>query len=219
MKTLLKYARFSLPLAVFLLSCGLLFSQTMSIIGGISNNILVVTDNFTRANSGTLGANWTGSCCGFNQLQIVSNQANTITTAFGLDMYSATTFSPNQFAQVTLVNLASSDQAVQVRSALATNDSYACGRRALIDASNYVLYKEVANVLTQIGTTSSIGVNGGDVVRLSANGTHIFCTINGVTPAALSVTDTSQTAGYPGLRAHDVSGTTPVFSNFSAGNL
>lgn len=192
----------------------------MSVIGGPSNNILVVTDNFTRANAGNLGGNWTGACCGFSsQLQIVSNQANTVTTGFGIDVYTATTFSPNQFAQATIVNLASSDQAIQVRSSSTTNDSYLCGKRSAIDASNYVLYKEVANVLTQIGSTSSIGVNGGDVVRLSANGTHVFCTINGVTPAALSVTDTSETSGFPGLRAHDVSGTTPVFTSFSAGNL
>lgn len=164
-----------------------------------------VSDNFTRANSGTLGANWSaalGLAAGFG---ISSNSAIETNAGVGPDaaVWTANTFGPTQFSRATIRNPGSAfDEQVMVNALVASSNTYVCGLRTAVDATHYMMGKIITGAFTQLGSTSSVTVTDGDVVEMQHGAANaISCKANGVVVVG-PVTDAALSAGSPGIRGN-----------------
>jgi hypothetical protein len=201
------------------MASGLLCAQNAAFFGSnaATGTLLLVSDNFTRTNATTLGANWTDSLGNTNSLAISSNTAIAHVAAGSSEIWTANSFTANQFSKATFTTLGDADIQVMVRTLAATANGYACGRRLALSGSGYyVLFKLVSGTLTEIGIPGVNFVTAGDVVYLSAVGTTITCNVNGV--PQLTGTDSSLSSGSPGLRLSYTS-TNGAFTLWSGGNL
>lgn len=186
--------------------------QISSHIGG---NTVVATDDFNRADSGSLGSNWTNAINGY---QITSNIANP--TAFGdrsFSYWSHDSFNDNQYSQaVASVNPYLTAVAVRVGgSGAATRGYYAmCGG----GTTGMGLAKTFnVGVLSQLllGSNASASCVAGDTIRIEAQGTTITAYLNGV--QVIQVTDSTYTSGSPGI--HGSYTGFDEWDNWEGGNL
>lgn len=187
----------------------------------------IITDDFNRANSTGLGANWTNTTNGFN---VASNQASSSGVALG-DQFSVFTGASwtggnDQYAEAQIITKASSkDASIVARGSSSAvtgyffeiNDNDAAV--ALGSSMRCALYKVVAGVFTLLGSTSSFTVSTTDTLRVDANGTSITAKLNGVTKFG-PTTDSGIASGKPGFDG----GNSPnsgniVFDNFAAGDF
>jgi len=177
------------------------------------------TDNFTRTNSGTLGANWADSLGNTTPCQILSNTAaNTSGGGVCSEVYNAETFNNDQYVQATFSNVTTSgtaDIAVMIRTAVASANGYACGLRTALDGTHYVMWKLVSGSLSQIGVASSTVVANGDVVKFQVVGTTLNCYANGSLVLG-PLTDSALSSGYPGLRGNNSLSGYSMWTLFSA---
>jgi hypothetical protein len=175
------------------------------------------SDNFDRADSSTLGANWTEPTTGTsNSFAIVSNQAQTPASTGTGALWSATTFTATQFSKVTFVNIASTYQMVTVRHASGVETYYAGGRNSsdFVD-SKYHIWKVVSGTNTSLAVTASQVAAAGDVVELDVSGTNLTLIVNGIT--ILTVSDSAIASGQPGMVARH-SAALVVFDDWSGGD-
>lgn len=182
---------------------------------GNLGGLLLVSDNFTRANSGTLGANWSDALGNTLPWSIISNQAGTPGGPVQ-EYWSANAFTNNQFSKATFTTMiASANEEVGVRMSAVAGTTYLCGYRQSVDAVNYVVRKLVAGTQTVLSDTSTV-VTLNDVVEIDAVGTTITCKVNG--SSIFSGTDSSIASGSAGIIANST-GSTALMSNWSGGNL
>jgi hypothetical protein len=129
--------------------------------------VATVSDDFNRADSTTLGSNWTGTWAG----QIVSN-AITLYGSGGGNYgagWNADTFSGNQYAQITIVQLPTNEYAAGVAirgssdSNLAGGFCYGC----CVRSDGAVRLVRNASV---VYTSSAGAFSNGDVLRLEDRG-------------------------------------------------
>jgi hypothetical protein len=167
-------------------------------------------DNATRAN-GAIGANWTFTNNGIN---ISSN--NFVGTASTNDVayWSASSFSPSQFSQVTLTALNGTTDfpgvAVLVSGSGGSTQGYSC----IENTTNIYLQKISGTTNTALTSAATSGAVG-DILRLEAtSGGALTCYKNGV--STLTATDTTYSSGQPALFLF---GTTATSKNWSGGNL
>ena len=155
-----------------------------------------VTDDFNRANGG-LGANWTNDGGVGGTWQIVSNAAvgGLVDNNEARATYTADTFENNQYAEITVTAIPSSDGpggGPSIRMASNTAGGYS------VYATTTTLY------LSEAGgpdlDTYSHTLAPGDVIRIESSGTSITGLLNG--SPVLSGTDGTYTTGYPGLIAY-----------------
>jgi hypothetical protein len=189
-------------------------TQTLPDVTGIfpvSSYVNSAYDNATRAN-GAIGSNWTVQQNGLN---IASNQIQgTSSGASNSGFWNPNSFSPVQFAQVTItaLNGASDFPGVTVLSTGtgASSTYYDC----VENTTNIFLQRVVNAATTNLTSTASAGTVG-DILRLEvAPGGVLTCFKNGA--STLTATDTQITSGSPGLL---ISGSVATEKNWSGGNL
>lgn len=199
--------RFRFPLLGLLLIC--VFSAT------VIWAAYPGTDNFTRANSGTLGANWTATS---DNWSISANTAVATTNGvYTISAYSAESFNNDQTTTVTVAN------------AQTTTFLGPCVRLSLVAASGYCVVDRgtsggnstVSKFTTGTRADLCTSTNpdpyvNGDTMTLQVVGTTLTYTHNGSTVAGcLAFTDATYASGAPGMIAFN-NGTSPTVTLFSA---
>jgi hypothetical protein len=187
----------------------------------------IVSDNFTRANAATLGANWTGNYFSSPTLSedfaIASNRATTNTDArdfSGFYSGAAWTGGNDQYAEITVqTKAAASDCGPTVRGATAAQTFYTCDinnadTAALGSTMSVEVYVVSAGSFTLIGSTVNMVVSAGDVIRVEAQGTTIRGLVNGV--QKVSGTNSTLSSGKVGMQCWEGIST---FSLFAAGDF
>ncbi len=157
--------------------------------------MILASDDFNRADSATLGANWTALA---GTAGIVSNQCDSKTfdgSGRCVQFYSAITWPDDHYSEVTLGSVAASaSPGPMVRVASGALTYYICFCNTVSDLN---LASVVAGAFTGIGTLPVFNV--GDVVRLEAAGSTLRVYQNSA--VVLTVVDTSITSGSAGLNA------------------
>ena len=174
----------------------------------------LATDTFTRADSGTLGANWT-TLAQWSNLGITSNQCKaSVSTPDCVGAYTgAGAIALNMYAQCLLATVAL-DGGPCVRMNPTSNDLY------LLDTGPTTcdIYKHVAGTWVLLSTVSTTWASN-DVAYLEVQGTTIVSKQNGTLRNSLTDTaiDGSTVGGpYAGLYG---GGATIVFDTFEVGNF
>lgn len=170
------------------------------------------TDDFNRADSGTLGSNWT-KLSSFSDLRITSNQCKASVAGDNVDAYTGFgSVDLDQYSQCKVATVAS-DGGPTVRSNT-TSTFY------LLDtaATSFRLYKCVSGSFTVLDNVT-VTLNANDTAYIEAHGTTLTTkqnssVVNQITDSAI---DGSVTGGrYPGLHAFDQS---IVYDDFAMGDL
>lgn len=153
------------------------------------------SDTFQRANGG-LGANWTAwSWSGAVPAQIASLAATGGSGTTSGDYWSASSFTPNQVAQVTVgvVPPSGSWTGVTVR-----QTGTGTGYLGLWFQGQFFLFNENGTGgPPQIGSAVSGTLSPGDTIAISAIGTTITVLHNGT--AVITATDSTYASGNPGI--------------------
>lgn len=166
------------------------------------------SDDFNRADSGTLGANWNGGC------QISNNRATGLTGgAFNADWWTANTVAADQFSQCEMSGGANADNA-------------AAGR--VQDASNFYMHYNAGSGGTYIfkrvgGSFSSLASFGGtivvnDLLKIVCNGTTLQAFVNGTQVGSDVTGQTDFATGQPGIVCFGNSTSSGV-DNWQGGDL
>lgn len=180
---------------------------------------VLAQDNFNRANSGSLGANWTTGTA-LSAPGILSNAFATQGASDHGAFYNAITWPNNQYSQVAAVVNATSfntDGAPLARMASGAWTAY------LWDISNVPqgkLFKVVATAFTGISTATNLTCNAGDTVRLETQGTTIRGLVNGSVISGQSQTDSAISSGSAGVFFSSATATTTAWwDNFEGGDF
>lgn len=151
------------------------------------------SDDFNRADSGTLGANWTNVTG--SSWSIVSNQAVGPGSA-SATVYNSACSAADNFSQG-YVPTFSGTQHFIARSVSSGSEN--CYSFRIGTDGSVILYKAVSGTFTSIGTVSS-SASTTNPYKLTCAGSTITCFYNGTN--ILQVTDTSVTTGlYVGFRS------------------
>lgn len=159
----------------------------------------LASDNFTRANSGSLGANWTTNTFDSSQqFAIIGNTAQPDSLFSDLsDAYSAWSGGNDHYSEVTF-NATAADGAGTGSGANCREITTAATYYRLIgNASGYELIKKVAGTVTSLSSGTGTTFAANDVLRLELQGTTWRLKKNG-TQFATS-TDSSISTGVPGV--------------------
>lgn len=181
---------------------------------------VLASDDFNRANSATLGANWTtlGTA---SSMGVGGNQAENSTSAQrNANYYSAITWPDDHYVQSTFVALGSRTNMVLARNTPgASRNFYGAGQ----DFNNHGgatttarLVKHVNNTPTSLGATV-LSLAAGDTVRIEAQGTTIRMLVNSST--IHSVTDSAHSSGSAGIYGDDGSSGTNLQDNWEGGDF
>lgn len=173
----------------------------------------LASDDFNRADSGTLGANWTVQS-GANDLRIVSNQADADADPCQ-DYYNAVTWPNNHYSQVTVKTPIGVGGGKGFGPSIRLSSIANTGYHSLGNDAGTDLYLAVAGVYTLLGHSGTVVVNN-DVLYLEGNGTAVVLKLNTVTK--ISVVDATIAAGNAGLIGAISSGE-PKGDNWSGGSL
>lgn len=166
-----------------------------------------VSDNFTRADSSSLGANWTS--IGDNGGSIVSNQLTLTTVAqSSASMWNAGGISSaDHSSKVTVAawNLTADYQLLTVYArATAGNNNYRCE----VDSDgDWWLSKNIVGSVTDMASGAGLSLNAGDTLEIRCLGTAISAYFNGVLLA--STTDADIATGAPGFKLRKDTGSAP----------
>lgn len=175
----------------------------------------LATDDFNRANSGTLGANWTN--VGQFDLAIVSNACHGNASGDSANSYTGVgAVNVDQWAQCTTVN-AQNDGGPTVRGTAVSNTTF-----YLSDTQNLGtidIYKCISGAFTLISSISGTWA-AGDIAYIEVRGSQIIAKQNGVTRHNFSNTaiDGTTVGGhYPGLFIALANGL--ILDNFAMGDF
>lgn len=180
---------------------------------------VLATDNFVRADAGTLGANWIAGLGGVGTgWAIASNQALAATTSpICMGCYSAVAAPNDGYAEVTVGTLLenNTDQGVgpMYRASRTVQTAYFVQGNTV----QARFYKVVNGTFTQLGVDGP-AVTTGDVIRITVSGTTITITQNGIVTMGGPVTDASIASGDAGMFGAPSSGNNTV-SLWSFGDL
>jgi hypothetical protein len=160
----------------------------------------MASDSFTRADSGTLGANWASQTA--STMAIVSNQAGGASANVHTDYYSAETPSNDQYSEATISGLGGSSYiGVAVRCSTSAQTSYAL----IVQPDGTALVRRtVAGTEADLATLGSAGFVNGNVARIEITGTTLVCKKGGV--QIDSRTDENIASGRAGLWAYGTGG-------------
>lgn len=186
-----------------------------------------VTDDFLRADSGTLGPNWTRNSTG--DVGIVNNQAkfNSGAAGFLMSTYTGVTWTADHYAQVKLITLASTkDMGCVVRGG-GTSDANVTGYYFVVNDNDAAvtlgssiqcgIYKLAGtSSATLVGANFTLTLNANDVIYLQAVGTQLVAKVNGATQQ--TTTDATYATGAPGIYISG-SGTTCTLDDFAAADI
>ncbi|MGW0837586.1 hypothetical protein [Streptomyces prunicolor] len=167
------------------------------------------SDDFDRADSTSLGANWVEVS---GDWSIISNQLSSGNAGGTIILRAAGVMSGNDhYAQVTMAATAAVSHGLWIRG----NSNISQGYLFRNDGSSWNLFYVVGGSFTVIGTYAAAAV-AGDVAKLQAVGSTITAYVNGV--QRVSVTDTNVPTGTGvGLRAESVAALR--FDDFTAADV
>lgn len=177
------------------------------------------SDDFNRADAGTLGANWqqTYSESG-GVIALVSNQAkstNQNNGAMAVVKTAVGTWPSNQASQVTFISITGAYQMNLI--VRATQASPLSAYFAIIDGVNWTIYEFTAGSGATLTNGTTTAPSNGDIYRFEASGTSLTLKRNGSTIG--STTDSTTTTGNPGFGLYTATTATVVIDNFSAEGL
>jgi hypothetical protein len=170
-------------------------------------------DEFNVNYGTSLGpCNWTNFIGNFE-----TNGINAFPGAVGqnLSFWKETTFSPDQFAQVTIAAYGGDTPGIVVRISPSGDASYAMVGDA--SGGTITLYQTVAGVGTAIQTVSGLTLVDGDVYRLQIIGSALQMFLN-TAQIGTTQTDTAVTTGQPGIFVNDIA-SPALLDNFIADNF
>jgi hypothetical protein len=167
------------------------------------------TDDFNRADSSNLGANWVEVSGDWSS---ISNQLSSGSAGGTIILRAAGAMATNDnSAQVTIAATAAVSHGVWCRG----NSNITSGYLWRNDGTSWNLFSVVGGSFTSIGSFAGAAV-AGDVAKVQAVGTTIKGFVNGV--QRVSVTDTGVTTGTSvGIRAESVS--TLRFDDFTGADV
>lgn len=182
----------------------------------------LATDDFNRADSATLGANWTVGAGAGESLGILSNQCSVVGAGNRDGAYYSAVAAPNDhYSQAVVVALPTAQLAVMVRSI--TTGTVRTSYRAGCFPGNFGggntqsrIWKEVANVITDLGTGSTT-LAAGQIWKLEVVGTSLTFKINGA--VEVTVTDADIASGQFGIWAEHNASNFAVFDNWEGGDF
>jgi hypothetical protein len=191
-----------------------------------TTQVSTATDNFTRANAATLGANWT-AINSLTSLQILSNTAQTQGTgAFQGNFYSAVTFPSDHWSQCTIGAVTSRSSSyllcpVRVQSGaesfytimVTTDGTTQCTIRRFTAGAG----TDIATCTQNLNNLAGRAFQTGDFLTVTAVGSTITAYINGTQVA--TVTDANFTGGSPGILGFAGTVTDVVFTGWSGGPM
>ena len=188
----------------------------------ISGGAVLATDNFNRADSATLGANWS-VMTGQTGWQIVSNSARVLDTGVDCaDRYSAVSWPNDQYSQaeVTLSARAwvtGEGLGLLLRGSAAAETFYrfVTARDTVGDDSEFG--KVVTGTFTALATRS-FTFSSGQVLYASASGTTIVLKYNGSQLGA-SITDSAIASGSAGVASSSTVNGTDSLDNWEGGSI
>jgi len=173
----------------------------------------LATDNFNRADSGTLGANWTRISP--NNLFIASNTVRATTTTDDISAYTGFgAISTNQYSQCTYNG--GNGAGVCVRCSNSANTFYV---GFFGEGTTCYIFKVIAGTFTALSTVTGATPASGDTLYIEAQGTSIVTKENGTVRNSITNTaiDGSTVGGpYPGLHGYD---TNVAIDNFAMGDF
>jgi hypothetical protein len=151
------------------------------------------TDDFNRADTGSLGANWlTGTG---NSHAIVSNELSSNSTTNRFSIWATQTYTNDNYSEAKFrtgtIHLVARNEGMDIGGTFANAGSAYLLRVTSTAITFY--WKADGGTATQIDSPFTVTVNSGDTVRLEVEGTTLRAKINGVEVA--SVTDTNVTTG------------------------
>lgn len=193
------------PPTRFVTTGSTLFNVPASGGGGV-----VGTDNFTRTDSSTLGANWTPF---YTSLTIFGNTAMGITSTDCGNLWTSSSFHNNQYSKAVIANVGSNPQpmlTVRGSGSAGTFDGY----QVYFSSTTITVYRRDNNAATQLSTTSQAVANG-NTIELDVNGSSVQVKLNGSIISALNATDSTYTSGSAGLGSYDLG----QFSSWEGGNI
>lgn len=171
------------------------------------------TDDFNRANAGSLGANWTEQV---NGLQVLSNAcrgANAGST-YQFAYWSADAFADDQYSEFTVTTVAEQfGPAVRCSGTGGATDNYWLLLRASGEGSSFI-FKTDAGSFTSLADLGAVAWTAGDVARIEVSGTTVTAKRNGVTLD--SATDSSLASGSAGIMCR---GDGAVVDDWAGGDL
>ncbi|MFI1928337.1 hypothetical protein [Streptomyces sp. NPDC020377] len=167
------------------------------------------SDDFNRADSSTLGANWVEVS---GDWSIVSNRLSSGSAGGTVILRAAGAMASNDhYAQVTITSTAAVSHGVWCRG----NANITSGYLWRNDGSSWTLFSVVGGSFSSIGSYAAAAAPG-DVAKVEAVGSTIKGYVNGV--ARVSVTDTSVASGTSvGLRAESTNSLR--FDDFAAADV
>lgn len=150
-----------------------------------------VTDNFNRADAGSLGANWTNSV---GSMQVAGNKANCLNNGVdNYDYYSGTSFTGDHYSQAVCSGTGNLSLTVRDQG---SGNLYLMN--TVIGGGNIKIYKLVGGTgYTELGDLG-VTVTVGHTYKLEANGSTLKGYDNGAQIGS-DVTDGTYTGGAPGI--------------------
>lgn len=154
---------------------------------------LPATDNFNRADSANLGANWTEQGSG---LAIISNAAGgNVNGAYQFDYWNADVFPNDQYSQAVIGTL-NGELLLTVRAQnVVAFDLYALLIQA--DGDSYIFRWDDA-LPTLVSSLGNFSFSSTDVIKFTAVGTTLQAYKNG-SPLGASATDATYASGSAGI--------------------
>lgn len=180
----------------------------------------LATDDFNRADSGNLGANWTSNR---GDPTITTNTVGVSTVSDENDAYYSNVSAPaDHWSQVTAVatpNGSTNQGSAAVRMPAAGNrDGYFAGwDGARQSSTDRRLWKVVAGTFTSLGNEGGVPVAANDVLYAEAQGSTIKMFVNG--SQRLSVTDSSLSGGAFGISATNNASGIGILDSWSGGDF
>ncbi|HEU5379411.1 MAG TPA: hypothetical protein VFV38_28645, partial [Ktedonobacteraceae bacterium] len=181
------------------------------------------SDTFNRADSSSLGSNWTKRTDAGSDFQIVSNQlklTSSDNSSNALSAYTSQGISSADYSvQADIVFPSSSDDWLSVfgrGSTFGTNDSQGYYAFASIGNQKIALYKRVAGTFTQVGASAFVTITAGTTytIKLAMQGNSLSLYWNG--QLATSTTDsTFSSAGFAGVALGQPNLVNSIWDNFS----
>ncbi|HJP81468.1 MAG TPA: hypothetical protein VJ841_03695 [Candidatus Saccharimonadales bacterium] len=168
----------------------------------------IYSDNFNRADSTTVGANWTEVA---DDWSIKSDALAPGLTTTGVILYNQPLDTADHYAEIAMSVASTTSMGVFARSDLAGNNFYLLRS----NGTSWNLFTNISGTFTSIGSYAATLANG-DVARIQCVGSIIKAFINGV--ERISVTNAAITTGtYTGIRSTQSS--TARYDNFTASDV
>lgn len=152
----------------------------------------MATDNFDRADSATLGSNWT-DLTSYPGMSILSNQAVATGAGYNFAYWNAVAFNADQYSQAIARNTTGSERGVIVRAVTADKCYFFDYSNNSGNAFLFLLNGGFTN-LQSFGAV----VNLDDVMKIEAIGTSIKCYVNGI-QVGTTTTNAVLASGSPGV--------------------